>query len=185
MAKLVISGSGKWVDIAPLDEVTAKKYAELVVLKSSEYQACEINSHGYAEGFYGSANIYLNDMLICSVDEMIKLSKAYDESGAFFQVLSNRSNIPLIKNAWVREQDCTGNFVDADILDYPDGGESISPFFIKDFIKNIRVTNFGLFDMMNWNENRYGFYAIESPSKWDDTYILFNGQRHEFVIEED
>ena len=32
MAKLTISGSGKWINVNPLDEMTAKKYAETVVL---------------------------------------------------------------------------------------------------------------------------------------------------------
>ena len=55
MARLTISGSGKWININLLDEMTAKKYAESVVLTNSEYNACETNSHAFAEGFYPSA----------------------------------------------------------------------------------------------------------------------------------
>ena len=186
MAKLTISGSGKWINVNPLDEMTAKKYAETVVLTRSEYSTCEMNSQAYAEGFYPSANVYLNDQHMGTVDQLLASGKHYEEYHTLQEALANSSDISTIKNAWVREHDYKGNFVAADIADdYTADETAVSANFIRDFIKNLRVTSLGLFDMMEWNGNRYGFYAIESPSKWDDTYILYQGQRHEFVVEED
>lgn len=186
MAKLTISGAGKWININPLDEATARKYAELVVLTASEYNACESNSQGYAEGFYLSANVYLDEQHMGTVEQLISLGKESDDYKMLQQSLSNNVVLSVVKNAWVREQDYNGSFVEADIADYyTNNNTSISPHFIRDFIKNLRVTSSGLFDMIEWNGNRYGFFVIESPSNWDDSYILFNGQRHEFIVEED
>ena len=186
MAKLTISGAGKWININPLDEATARKYAELVVLTASEYNTCESNSQGYAEGFYLSANVYLDEQHMGTVEQLISLGKESDDYKMLQQSISNNVDLSAVKNAWVREQDYNGSFVEADIADYyTNNNTSISPHFIRDFIKNLRVTSSGLFDMIEWNGNRYGFFVIESPSNWDDSYILFNGQRHEFIVEED
>ena len=56
MAKLTISGSGKWINVNPLDEMTAKKYAETVVLTRSEYSTCEMNSQAVDHwGFFSNS----------------------------------------------------------------------------------------------------------------------------------
>jgi len=186
MARLTVSDSGKWININPLDEMTAKKYAESVVLTDSEYNACETNSHTFAEGFYPSANVYLNDLHMGTIDQLISAGKDYEEYQTLQEALSTCSEVSALKHAWVREHDYKGNFVTADIADeYIADKNPIAPNFIRDFIKNLRVTPLGLFDMTEWNGNRYGFYAIESPSKWDDSYILYHGQRYEFIVEED
>jgi hypothetical protein len=74
MSTLTISGNGKSILFKEIDEETAEKYAELGAISEEIYEEFESNCESES-GFFESADVYMDDKHIGTVEEIIELGE--------------------------------------------------------------------------------------------------------------
>ena len=187
MSTLTISGDGKWILIQEIDEETAEKYAELGAISEEIFEEFEDESEGYESGFFESADVYIDDKHIGTVEEIIELGKNSD-SYKRLQKGFLAPEMRMVQNALVEDRYERGTFIETEIPDYPDVNGKLSPDFIKDFIANIYVATGGLYEMGNWNGEEWEGGECDGKDTYlkdTELYLLFKGNQHECIVDDE
>lgn len=182
MSTLTISGNGKSILFQEIDEETAERYAELGVVSEEMYDEFESEAEYYDTGFFESADVYIDDKHIGTVEEIIELGKDSSEYKEL-QKLFLAPEIGELNNALVKEQFYRGTFIETEISDYYNLDGKLSPDFIRDFMRNISVVTGGLYSMGSWNGEESDGDDISPKSA--DVYMLFNGKQYRCLFNDE
>ena len=180
MPTLTISGNGKSILFKEIDEETAERYAELGAISEEIYEEFESNCESES-GFFESADVYMDDKHIGTVEEIIELGEDSPDY-KLLQELFLAPEIGELKNAFVENQFSSGTFLETEIPDYPDVNSKLSPDFIKDFMQNICVATGGLYGMESWDGEGY---EEDIGSDGEDTFVIFNGKQHICIVDDE
>jgi hypothetical protein len=175
MSTLTISGNGKSIVFQKIDEETTERYAGLGTISEEIYDKFESEAEYYDTGFFESADVYIDNKHIGTVEEIIELGKDSPEYKRL-QELFSAPEMGVIQNALVKEQYYRGIFIEIKISNYVDSDGKLSPDFIRDFMRNISVVTGRLYSMESWNGEICDEDDLSPKSA--DIYVLFNGKRY-------
>ena len=182
MAMLKIWGWGTWLSVTQLDESIAKKYADSQLISESENDNLDMESDGISYGFDRSADVYVDDIHLGTVDEVLEKSKDSEKYQEIMKDISF-SEINTIKNAWVKEESYKGVFaeveIDKDCLDE----NGVTKKFYEDFIENIELVDANQFYLPQWNENPVEEDGVDCKSA--EFFIMYNNKSYSLEIVED
>ena len=182
MPTLTISGNGKSILFQEIDEETAERYAELGTILEEIYDKFESEAEYYDTGFFESADVYINNKHIGTVEEIIELGKDSCDYKRLHELFS-APEMGMVQNALVKEQYYRGTFIETKISNYADSDGKLSPDFIGDFMRNVSVATGGLYSMGSWNGEICDEDDISPKSA--DIYVLVNGKRYRYLVDDE
>jgi hypothetical protein len=183
MANLKIFGWGLWLQVYELDEDQAKEYAENGVMDESEYDDFVNEAEGEFYAFSTDAVVLYNDNEIGTISSLVQMSGA-DDYPELHEALTASGYDLSQENAFVYEQGIKGVFVNAEIPDYDDvDPQNITADFLNDFLSNLYVESGRFFSLSTWGDEELSS-DDSTDTKSDDSYIIYQGKRYEFEIDE-
>ncbi|WP_262966438.1 hypothetical protein [Methylobacter psychrophilus] len=184
MSKIEIQGDGVWILLQLLDEETASVYASKEQLTSDEFDDFMDESDGNGFGFYSSAEITVDDIVIGTVEDIINLGKNVPNGPILIEGLSKELELN-IENGLVDVQSQDGTFVSSEIPDYKiseDGTPSNE--FIKDFIQSISFDeDCCAFSLTEWNGIDLDDNKLTNG--YTNLYLFYQGKQVEIGVNED
>ena len=182
MPTLKIWGWGTWLSVTQLDESIAEKYAESQLIRESENDNLDIKSDGISYGFDRSADVYVDDISLGTVADVIEKSKGSEKYQEIMKDISF-SEMSAIKNAWVKEESYKGVFAEVQIDKDCFDENGVTMKFYEDFIENIELVDAYQFYLPQWNENQVVEDGVNCKS--EEFFVVYNNKSFSLEVVED
>jgi tetratricopeptide (TPR) repeat protein len=179
--ELKISGRGVWLLVISIDEETAKNYVKYGI-PDYDIENFHDDSEGDGAGFFSDAEVFLNDILVGTIESIIKNATRHPKYLILMDYLT-KEFILNYDNALVDVQLQTGTFVCAQIPKYLITSGKPSDEFINDFLNSLDFDkNACAFSINEWNEKIEGMEDGFDTWGTSDIRLVYQSKEHQYEI---
>jgi hypothetical protein len=172
MPILRVEGRGLWVVGLELEKEELEAIKDDGEIDEDRLEEIEDDSEGYGLGFYSDSSVYVDDILLGTVSEILKDAK----SDNIKKALKSKKRKEPFRNGWVSVRQLSGVFFCEEISDLEGGAKLKNDEKIKSaIIDNISVENDITFSLSDWAAEDNS----DTTDTSTDTYFLLNGKRFE------
>jgi tetratricopeptide (TPR) repeat protein len=179
--ELKINGRGVWLLVIAIDKETAENYVKYGI-PDYDIENFHDESEGDGAGFYSDAQVFLDDILIGTIESIIKNATIHPKHLRLMEYL-NKKFILNYDNALVDVQLQKGTFVSAQIPNYDMTNGKPSDEFINDFLNSLDFDeNACAFSINEWDDKIDGMEDGFDTWATSDIRLVFQGKDHQYDI---